>query len=105
VEVADRLKRGVGVLGLSNAIILGDGIVSRIFNTMGFESIITSGTEDPENHKRSSEHKKGDALDYRTRHVSMTKHQALATQIRNALGKDFDVILESNHIHVEYDPK
>jgi hypothetical protein len=29
----------------------------------------------------------------------------LAANVRDRLGSDFDVVLEPNHIHVEYDPK
>lgn len=29
----------------------------------------------------------------------------LADAIRNALGRDYDVVVERTHIHIEYDPK
>jgi len=29
----------------------------------------------------------------------------LAIRLRGVLGKDYDVVVHSTHIHVEYDPK
>ena len=46
-------------------------------------------------------HYQGKAFDLRTWHVI----EEVAKQLRTYLGKDYDVIVEKDHIHVEYDPK
>ena len=64
---------------------------------------ITSGRGDK--HSEKSRHFSGHAIDLRTRHLSLTQINAWIDAIKEALGRDYDVIFEGNHIHVEYDPK
>ena len=45
------------------------------------------------------------ACDIRTRNLSDAERRVALTQLRLYLGKAYDIIDESNHIHVEYDPK
>jgi hypothetical protein len=45
------------------------------------------------------------ALDLRTSHLQQTHVQAIIGAMERELGKDFDVIYETDHIHAEYDPK
>lgn len=65
--------------------------------------VITSG--DDGTHKHGSHHYTGNALDFRTRHLTPTKTKTIYQQIKHALKQHFDVILEKTHIHIEYDPK
>jgi len=57
----------------------------------------------------SSYHYKGLAVDIRLPSKYIDNVPSidlnLANNIRNALGSEYDVVLESSHIHVEYDPK
>ncbi len=53
-------------------------------------------------HMTGSKHYQGYALDFRTRHVPKYKHPALAEAVRRALGDAYDVVLEVDHLHVEY---
>ena len=73
--------------------------VEAVFRKFGVEAVITSGRDGK--HKEGSFHYKGQAFDLRTWHVI----DQVAVLLRMYLGKDFDVIVESDHIHVEYDPK
>ena len=93
-----RLKRGVRVHGLGTEILLA---VIAASNLIGTDLVITSGIEGK--HSRASKHYGGDAIDIRTRNLE--DPSGFADALKRALGDDFDVILESNHIHVEYDPK
>ena len=77
--------------------------VHRAFSQLGSPTTITAG-EDGE-HMENSKHYTGEALDFRTKYLSPTDKVYLRTLIRESLGKDFDVVLESTHLHVEYDPK
>lgn len=55
-------------------------------------------------HSPGSLHYIGRAIDARYP-KSCTNRQEFAQRLRTALGKDFDVVVEGSHIHVEYDPK
>ena len=63
------------------------------------EMVVTSVRDGK--HKEHSLHYVGQAVDLRTRDFT----DMWAHYLRNALGKDWDVVVESDHIHVEYDPK
>jgi hypothetical protein len=70
---------------------------------MGKGCTITSVTDSK--HGRSSLHYTGQAIDYRTRHLSEAEKTSLLNLISGALHEEFDVILESDHLHVEFQPK
>ena len=69
----------------------------------GRDCIITSARDGK--HSTNSLHYVGKALDMRTRDLTDAQIQALAGELREWLGPDFDVVVERTHIHVEYDPK
>jgi hypothetical protein len=51
------------------------------------------------NHMAGSLHYNGNAFDFRLK-AYMTK-----PDLKKICGKDFDVVIHSTHVHVEYDPK
>jgi hypothetical protein len=55
-------------------------------------------------HSQRSLHYKGLAVDLRIWNLNAPVEQVV-TALRSALGEDYDVVLESDHIHVEYDPE
>ena len=63
------------------------------------ELVITSTYEG--NHSEGSLHYCDEAVDIR----SWQKARKVRDEIKRRLGKDYDVIYESDHIHIEYDPK
>lgn len=63
------------------------------------EMVITSTFEGT--HSSGSLHYAHFAIDLRLPGVAFE----FANRLRKELGKDYDVVLESNHIHIEYDPK
>lgn len=76
--------------------------------------VITSAMR-PQSPGGSSLHPKGRAMDIRTRDLQVSEITYLAEQIREALGEDFDVVVEGrggygryrgrpDHIHIEHDP-
>lgn len=64
---------------------------------------------DDSTHGSNSLHYSGNAIDIRTRNIpggyTGEKAKLIHAAIKARLGKEFDVVLESNHIHIEYDPK
>jgi len=53
-------------------------------------------------HMVGSKHYQGYALDFRTRHIPKRKQPALAFAVGELLGNDYDVVLEVDHLHVEF---
>ena len=96
------LKPDVRIMGLRPEIILAIVIAERAYAEIGCELMLTSGIEGQ--HSAGSLHYAGCAVDLRTQNVPVGKLQPLVERIRAALGPDFDVVLESNHLHVELQP-
>jgi len=96
-----RLKSGVRILGIKPEILLAIMMAERAFRPN--EMVITSVTEG--SHVRGSEHYTGNAFDCRIRDMSETRAREIAERIGVDLGNDFDVILETDHLHIEFDPK
>lgn len=78
-------------------------IIENVFQSFGVEAILTSGTEGQ--HMPGSLHPKGFATDWRSRHVPDRFRPDLVEMLKEKLGKEFQVILEKDHIHIEFDPK
>lgn len=73
-----------------------------IAQEMQIEVVITSG-EDGQ-HRKGSRHYSGNALDFRRRHLTASQLQDFTAGLARELGRDYQVILEKTHVHVEYDP-
>lgn len=103
-----RLKPGVRLTDLAPQTVLGMVIVDGIFARRGLECVITSVNDS--RHSVASWHYKGRAFDVRTKFAALDGlEMELLTEIREALGEEFDVVLEAvgtdnEHIHVEHDP-
>ena len=105
--MAMRLKAGVKLTDLAPQVVLAAFIVERIYDSYRCDCVVTSGNDSK--HGANSLHYKGRALDFRTKNYTGDK-QALRDEIKEALGEEFDVLLEdpdgeNQHIHVEYQPK
>lgn len=99
-----RLKNGVKVSGVKPELLLGLMITYDIFKTAGRYLVITCVTDSHE-HKPKSLHNVGQAADIRTRDLLPGEAQSIASKMREALGPDYDVVVEGTHIHLEFDPK
>jgi hypothetical protein len=70
------------------------------------EFVITSGSEKETIHKGNSKHYAGDAIDFRSRDFETTSDkQMFMSMVKHRLGRDYDLILESDHFHCEWDAK
>lgn len=96
------MKHGVDIRGIQPEMLLALQVVHSIYEENGVALVITSALDGA--HKQGSLHYSGYALDFRTRHVLPVVAQSLANDIAAALGKQYDVVLEDTHLHVEFDP-
>lgn len=99
------IKPGVDLRGIRPEMVLAVIAADRIWQEAGYELVITSGRDG--RHKPGSLHYSGNGLDFRTLGAGMDKAtaRALAARLKTALGEQWDVIDEGDHIHVEFDPK
>lgn len=102
------IKHTVSLRDLTPQMALAYTIVAHEFHIRALACVITSGNDSK--HGITSLHYNGRALDFRTKHVSREVLITLVSDIRVALGPEFDVVLEglgtdNEHLHVEYDPK
>lgn len=61
-------------------------------------------------HSANSLHYSGMAVDIRSKHLTQEESRKVFFALKNDLGPDYDVLLESEgkeneHLHIEYDPK
>lgn len=99
---AFRIKPGVQLARLTPQMALGAAIVAEAYIGIGCDCVITSCSDG--RHRLGSLHDLGCALDFRTRDLTDGIRDSLVTEIREALGTEFDVVLEADHLHVEWDP-
>lgn len=98
-----KLKTGIKIAGLQPELILGlfiaDGISQKEF---GRELTVTSIIDGV--HMKGSKHYLGMAADFRTYDMQVGAAPALVTRLKECLDSWYDIVLESDHIHFEYDP-
>jgi hypothetical protein len=98
-----KLKPGVRLTGIRPEILVALMAAEHAYNRAGHELVVTSCVDSK--HSRGSLHYSGAAVDLRTRDVPSDAMQGIVAEIRDSLGPDFDVTLEADHLHVEYQPK
>ena len=96
-----KIKKGANIQGLDirmrPALIAAD----RIWAKYGQELVITSGLDGE--HSSGSLHYYGLAVDMRIYYFTATQLLDVTHELKEAIGNEFDVIVESTHIHVECD--
>jgi len=94
------LKAGVDISRLNREIRRALPKIENVYKPYGYELIITSTYEG--NHGAGSLHYGNDAVDVG---LAPANSRRIYLVIKEALGGSFDVVLEGDHIHIEYDPK
>ncbi len=97
------IKPGVDVRGIQPEILLARIIAGEIFARYGVAAIITSALDGK--HSKNSKHYTGQAIDLRTRHMDARLRPVIAEAIKKALGRRYFVLLEKDHIHVQFGRK
>lgn len=98
------LKQGVKSMGIRPEIILAVFIASEVYKSFEIDFIITS-ISDGKHAQQHSLHYSGNAFDIRIKNIPDKKIiDSVFLEIRKRLTKDYQVILEPTHIHIEYQP-
>jgi hypothetical protein len=100
------IKPGVDVGGITPEVLLGATILAEVFWRHGVPTVITSCMDGK--HKDGSLHYLGRALDIRLASRFNTTEGIdlkLLLEGRASLGEQYDLILEADHFHLEFDPK
>lgn len=100
-----KIKAGVDLRGLTVPMAIAALVAEDVYRDAGRELVITSACDGV--HMPGSLHGSGRALDLRTRAAGIQEQEAerIARRLRAALGEQFDVVVERDHVHVEFDPQ
>ena len=96
------LKQGVDINGIKPELILAM-IIAEPIVAKHAPFVVTSVCDGK--HMQTSLHYMGLAMDIRTRDMKPEMIRPCVQELQEALGLQFDVVLEGDHIHVEFDPK
>ena len=100
------IKQGASVFNLKPEMVIAYFIACGVYNNYSgvcYDCIITSGTDSK--HSRGSQHPLGYAIDLRISNLPTEKISKITDLIRDSLAGEYQVILETDHIHIEFDPK
>jgi hypothetical protein len=96
-------KKGVQLFGIRPEMLIALRVAEKIYNDLSTTLVITSVVDGE--HSRGSLHYAGQAVDIRTRHAPQESLQNIVGLIATRLTDEFDVVLEKDHIHIEFQPK
>lgn len=96
-----RLKPGVDVSAIKPEIMIAIMVINSVCHEHGVDCVVTSVRDGK--HGPKSLHRFGYAADIRTRGIAQKAQ--FASDVKNRLSNDYDVVLEKDHLHVEYDPE
>lgn len=99
------LKFDVDPGGIQPELVLGLMIADGVYGQFGHKETVVTSIRDGK-HLASGLHPKGKAFDLRTTAAGMGQFHAgeIAIALRRRLGNSYDVVVEKDHIHVEFDP-
>lgn len=100
--MAVSMKNGVRPFGLSPQIVLAIQIAAALWEEDGDELVITSLADS--RHSHTSLHYAGCAVDFRTHDIFDPEYKVERLKERLG-GRDYDVLFEGDHIHLEYQPR
>jgi hypothetical protein len=98
-----KLKDDVSTRGMRPELLFALNVASEVFMRAGSEMTVTSIADGQ--HAFRSRHYDGAAFDFRIYHLSRQKIEKIISELKDGLNQDYDVVLEKDHGHVEYDPK
>jgi hypothetical protein len=98
------IKEGVKVAGIQPEILLGLVIADQVYIEVGQNDLVVTAITDGK-HMRGSKHYIGQAVDLRISYFSAINTIKVAEEMKTRLGDDYDVVIEPDHIHLEFNPK
>lgn len=99
------LKNGVN-LHVSDEIFFALGVADSVYKRIADRQVVVTSARDGHQNKPNSLHNIGQAVDLRIRDLTNDQVQRIGATLHNSLfPQGFDVVVENDHIHVEYDPK
>jgi len=96
-----RLKDGARVAGIQPPLLLALIIADQVYGIQSEQCVVTSVSDSK--HMPGSLHYIGQAADLRM--PGLNAKAAVLAELKSRLGSDYDVLIEADHIHVEYQPK
>ncbi len=93
----------VSLSDLVPQMVVGLMMANEVYNEYDVDMVWTSSNDS--NHALTSLHYSGNAVDLRTRTLRAEDKQRVRHKIKEKLNIDFDVVLEPDHIHLEYQPR
>lgn len=99
-------KQGVKFDGVKTETLAGIMIASFVYYRNGHAlTVLKLVTENPGVERLRTAHDQGLAFDIRTQMIAKAKQPRMVEALKDALGEDYNVVLEFDHIGVEFDPK
>lgn len=96
------LKSGVKLTGMTPQIVLAMMIADDLYKRYGQELVVTSVTDST--HGADSKHYEGNGFDCRTSYFTLSSQKTIVEKLKERLDESYDIVLEKDHIHIEYDP-
>ena len=98
-----KIKPGVSIAGVQPELVVGMMVINSVYEKWNIEYVLTSVKDGK--HKKKSLHYVGYAQDSRTRDFVEDDLSDVAADLRDSLGDEFDVVLEGDHFHIEFQPE
>ncbi len=99
-----RIKHGVSMNGIKPEMVMGINIAHGYFESMGIREMVVTSIVDGR-HGSGSLHYVGYAADVRIWAIESDGLAEFTEGLAEELGEEFDVVLEKDHIHIEFQPK
>ncbi len=97
-----RFKEKVSLAGMQPETGLAIVVADQVCSAHHTDFVVTSVTDG--RHSKGSKHYIGHAFDMRSRHMDDALKKLVVQSLRDRLGGSYDVVSESTHIHIEFDP-
>ena len=98
-----RFKQGTKVFGIRPEVVMAILVAEGVYKTVSTGLVLTSVNDG--RHSLTSLHYSGNAVDIRTRELDPDHIEEIGEEIRQSLTSEYDVVVESDHIHIEFQPK
>lgn len=98
------IKKGASINGIKPEIVHALNVASDVWKQLfSVNPYVTSGTEGK--HSRGSLHYVGYAVDLRSNNLTGDSQVMAIRALKECLGIEYDIVLEPDHIHLEFQPK